>query len=243
MIRLFPRIIFCMLLTSVVLARDLTSHSYGLGTMFLRENSVYVQSTGKNLFLPYLYLHYKYIQWDGLSGKADFFNKRFWQAGFDIEYLPESVSRNFSDQIGMSEDKKEDSIVAGVYYKQYVYDSSYHFLVKWQRVLFGALLGNRYIFQIGREFDLPMEGRLYLKLSLIFLNQEYVDYYYGVPDYYEAEATSKWHLASRFIHPISLEWMFFFDLDFVRMGSSITESPLVLRSQVLNWKGGVYYTF
>jgi len=212
------------------------------GLTYKRLNTPYTGYLSDELILPYF--KYKKSFWDIEDSviRAIFFNYESFQTGFQLSFEP--VGYAGATEGGTTELPNTNySLPLGIYHLQkfaYV-DCLVNILVSF----WGGDQG--LIRRLSVQKDFQMFNDIFLRpyFQIELLSQSYVNYYYGVReataslDSYQAGSAINYIIGTHLGYEVLKKVFFNASIDYTKFHSSITQSPIVTRSQVIEWSASL----
>jgi len=240
--RLLLAFFICIYITSVVASYPVKDEERRLGLTYKRLNSPYKGYPSDELWLPYF--KYKKNFWDieDTVIRAIFFNYDSFQTGFHLGFEPVGYARA-KEGVVTELENTEYSLPFGIYHLQkfgYV-DCLVNILVSFWGGDQGLI--RRLSFQRDMQMFNDIFVRPYFQIEL--LSQSYVNYYYGVNeataslDAYQAGSAINYKVGAYLGYQVFTRVFFNTLINYTRFHSSITQSPIVTRSQVIEWSAAL----
>ena len=209
-----------------------------LGLTYKRLNTPYLGYPSDELILPYF--KYKKSFWDIEDSvvRAIFFNYESFQTGFQLSFEPVGYA-GAKEGVTTELQNTNYSLPLGIYHLQkftYV-DCLINILVSF----WGGDQG--LIRRLSFQKDFQMFNDIFLRpyFQIELLSQSYVNYYYGVPeataslDSYQAGSAINYIIGTHLGYQVIKKVFFNASINYTKFHSSITQSPIVNRFQVIEW--------
>lgn len=228
---------------------EFSSPSAVLGLVLRNDAAPYIGSSSESQLLPYIWYESGNFYIQGKNLGYELFETGGWQFASELNinigegYDPDD-NKTLAD-LPELDTPIEFGIVA---------DKDLGFAeleVSFLTDVSGSHKGNVATIGIEKEWGIASGWSLELGAGINYLDQKYVDYFYGVlPRYaiagrpaYEAEATINFEFEVGIQGKLSDKWYLLSQLEYTRFGSEIKDSPIVDASGELEFSIGVGYVF
>ncbi|OFZ25711.1 MAG: hypothetical protein A2577_00605 [Bdellovibrionales bacterium RIFOXYD1_FULL_36_51] len=208
------------------------------GLTYKRLNTPYKGYPSDEMILPYF--KYKKSFWDVEDWvvRAIFFNYESFQTGFQLSFEPVGYG-GAKDGVTTELGNTNYSLPLGIYHLQ-----KFAYIDCLVQVLVSFWGGDQgLIRRLSVQKDFYLFNDIFLRpyFQIELLSQSYVNYYYGVKeptaslDVYEAGSATNYIIGAHLGYQVLKKVFFNASINYTKFHSSITQSPLVNRSQVIEW--------
>lgn len=227
--------------------------SWGLGIAVASEQEPYAGSDRENEALPLIYYENTYIRVFGPTAEFKLPSLRISDAQrFNFSVLAEYDSSGYDEgdeRILDGMDDRDEGFWAGakVEWQTPFVDVS----AEWLADASGNSDGQRFTLGLERTWEFGERFTLTPRVAAMWMDKEYVDYYFGVRNSearsdrptYDGKSSMNTEIGVRAAYMFDERHSVLLDIEAVRLGSEIKDSPLVDRSNVNQVVFGYLYRF